>query len=259
MTTTQAGRVCPDSGKQHDRRYRYLQLRSSPRVTADTQTGPSGTTLSTSEAYTNNGEATTENVHSGTIPSRTGHPARPGCPQLRQHHGDLSLDVHDLDGAGDRTCESNIQPLCTSNGGHQLRVRRRGRMYGVGFDVSVPNCTAPGLPTATECFNYDGNGALMSADYIEWRLQTTRPSPGIPRVVECRPWRLDSSYIGGVTQHYDFIDGPLGLPVEQVNINGSTSTPDWYYQDPCGNTRVLLDSSGNVDESTTMTTTATTP
>jgi RHS repeat-associated protein len=53
----------------------------------------------------------------------------------------------------------------------------------------------------------------------------------------------------GTTQHTDFIYGPEGLPVEQVIVSGATVTPDWYYHDEARNTRVMMDSSGNVVQS----------
>ena len=113
----------------------------------------------------------------------------------------------------------------------------------------MPNCAAPSLPKATECFSYDGTGALAAADFIEGTNSTDQTltwstaGGGVPSLAV---WTDDAN---GSTQHNDFIDGPDGLPLEQVNINGSTTTADWYYQDPSGNTRVLLDSSGNVDQS----------
>jgi RHS repeat-associated protein len=56
---------------------------------------------------------------------------------------------------------------------------------------------------------------------------------------------VDHQYRNGTDEGYtDFIMGPTGLPLEQVDF--SPAVPLWYYPDLQGNTRVLMNASGAV-------------
>jgi RHS repeat-associated protein len=56
---------------------------------------------------------------------------------------------------------------------------------------------------------------------------------------------VSHDYATGVDEGYtDYIMGPQGLPIEDLVFG--TGTPQWYYQDIQGNTRVLLNSTGGL-------------
>jgi RHS repeat-associated protein len=82
-------------------------------------------------------------------------------------------------------------------------------------------------------YTYDGDGLRQSKTTAGTATQQTwSHSGGLPLLVQ-----------DGSTS---YVSGPNGLPVEQVNSDGSTL---YYHQDQLGSTRALTDGSGSVDGS----------
>jgi RHS repeat-associated protein len=230
--------------------YSYDQL---SRATADTQTGPSGTTQNTSEAYSDNGEPATENNAIGntsiSYPSSGNDPG--SIKQVSSSGGTgFPWKYTTYDGNGNRVCENNSSACPYGAATVNMQYNGADKLTGVGSGRPASGCGSPSLPTALECLTYDGNGDVATLNFsetggafVDQTITWSTAGGGVPTPAV---WTEDNN---GTTTHTDFMYGPQGLPVEQINVNGSTETPDWYYQDPLRNTRVLLDTSANVDQS----------
>lgn len=250
MTTSQASGygLTPGSGTGSNAGTDTFNYDPLGRTTADTQTGPTGTTQNTSETYNDNGEATKENTASGsqtiTYPS-TG--SDPGTISSVSSTGNFPWKDTTYDADGNRTCQSNTNPCASDPTPVNFAYDGADRLNGVGFGQAAPACAGLSIVKSNECFTYDGNSEVVEADFTEGTTsndQTMTWSTAGGGVPSLGVWTSD---INGSTQHTDFIGGPDGLPIEQLNVNGTT-TADWYYQDPMNNTRALLDSSANVDQ-----------
>jgi len=77
--------------------------------------------------------------------------------------------------------------------------------------------------------------SCLYTDQLTWSTAL-----GDPTLASTHTW--SSSLDLGTT---DYVMGPDGSPVEQLTTVGSSTTPEWYYADFQGNTRVLMDASGS--------------
>jgi len=77
--------------------------------------------------------------------------------------------------------------------------------------------------------------SCLYTDQLTWSTAL-----GDPTLASTHTW--SSSLDLGTT---DYVMGPDGSPVEQLTTSGTSATPEWYYADFQGNTRVLMDASGS--------------
>jgi len=128
--------------------YNYDPLQ---RLTADSQTGPSGTTNSSSMTYADNGEITSASgptIHNGsyTYQGTTGHDAG----KLQSIGSGLAFAY---DAQGNRTCQGTASP-CSSN-----------TTYTYGYDANNRLTSWADTANDSETWSYDGNGLLQQSIY----------------------------------------------------------------------------------------------
>lgn len=274
MTTSQTssyGLTPGSSGAPGTDGYQYDPLQ---RLTTDKQTGASGNTWTNS--YANNGEiksatGSTMNNGSYTYQGTTGHDAG----QLQTAGSNLSFGY---DANGNRTSCTGPTGSSVCGGTGSLAS---SSTYGYDAQNRLTQWTN-GTTGRTDSFTYDGNGELQQTK-VQWQQNSCTYSPtaepiglsglpltGIRPEVLSTPYCTDESDLTwstalgdpnlavvqsvqtGMDQgHTDYVMGPDGQPVEQLSVSagGGSSTPEWYYLDFQGNSRVLEDASGSVQSS----------
>jgi len=81
-------------------------------------------------------------------------------------------------------------------------------------------------------------------DILTWNTALA----GVPTLAEVNQTWSCANYNTG---HTDYVEGPTGLPMEQLAYDSGTSTwtPDWFYQDFQGRTREMLGKTASIDQS----------
>ena len=237
------------------------------RTTADSQGGPSGTTASSTLSYQDNGEIATTSgpeIHNGSY-SYQGTTGQDAGKLQGISTGGI---VYGFDNDGNRICQGTASP-CSSHVTYTYNYDAEDRLTGWADTAND-----------SDGYTYDGNGLLTGTSAVVYEpICPSRPiglntgalghraaagrhdgsaSPLLQRCtfVSDLTWNnalgtptlaVDQQTAGGIDEgHTDFVMGPLGLPVEQLNVASGISVPYWYYQDPQGNTRVLMDANGSV-------------
>ena len=218
------------------------------REVSDTQTGSGA--VSSTQAYNDNGEMhTMSGTYRDTFNYYNSSGSDAGTLKQLTGTGPYAYAVYDSDGnrtcqGGSLTCTSANDIQFTYDAEDRMTVANWGSSYGPLGSESPQLLVGP-----HETYSYDGNRELAETHYTysssstQQNLTWNTALGGTPSLAA-----MATKSDGAATGHTDFIDGPDGSPLEQVLVNGSTQTPDWYYTDFAGNTRVLLDSSGNIDQ-----------
>ena len=178
-----------------------------------------------------------------------------------QHIGTSYYYAFDAD--GNRTCVGTGSLPCTTN-----------KKYTYTYDGADRPTSWSDTTSDHDYFTYDGNGQLTDTRYtfpaggggcpniptpgVARKPQHVSPDRVRPALLTCSfedklTWNtalggvptlaVDHEYATGVDEGYvDYIMGPQGLPLEQIDNAGTVS---WYYQDFQGSTRALYGSSGS--------------
>ncbi|HZT95259.1 MAG TPA: RHS repeat-associated core domain-containing protein [Chloroflexota bacterium] len=189
------------------------------RLTSDTQSGSGAST--TSQTYNPNSA-----MASMTTPSGAGSYSydSSGDGQLTGISAP-NTQYYAYDSDGNRTCESVTTGSCTGD--------PNAVTYGYDEENRLTSVTQSGK--TPESLGYNGDGLLSSittgsTDSFTWNTAGS----GVPS--------LAADYSTFTNGHTDYIDGPDGLPLEQVYVPASGgSTASFYYHDRSGDTRALLD------------------
>ena len=228
------------------------------RMTADTQTGTGSASISSS--FNNNGEIATTNG-GGPQNGTYGHDTTGSdAGQLNSITSGSNVTSFGYNGQGDTTsCAATTGTPCSGAGSAAYTFDEENRLIKETDSLKGP-----------ETMLYDGNGLLQQEKetipgpcpaIVKGAVKRHAPAPttaspslsclytdqltwstalGDPTLASTHTW--SSSLDLGTT---DYVMGPDGQPVEQLTTLGTSTTPEWYYADFQGNTRVLMDASGS--------------
>jgi len=228
------------------------------RMTADTQTGTGSASISSS--FNNNGEIATTNG-GGPQNGTYGHDTTGSdAGQLNSITSGSNVTSFGYNGQGDTTsCSATTGTPCSGAGSATYTFDEENRLIKETDSLKGP-----------ETILYDGNGLLQQEKetipgpcpaIVKGAVKRHAPAPmtaspslsclytdqltwstalGDPTLASTHTW--SSSLDLGTT---DYVMGPDGSPVEQLTTLGTSTTPEWYYADFQGNTRVLMDARGS--------------